>query len=118
MLFLEYPKCSTCRKAKKWLDAHGFEYEDRHIIEDNPSAQEIRDWQVQGYLQIINFFNTNGKLFREMGLSTKLRTMSNFEMLKLLGSDGMLVKRPILVDGDTVLVGFREAEWEKALLNR
>ena len=117
MLFVEYPKCSTCKKAKKWLDEHGFEYEERHIVEDNPSAQEIRDWQVQGKLPINRFFNTKGKLYREMGLSKKLPTMSNLEMLALLGTDGMLVKRPILVDGDTILVGFREPEWEAALLS-
>ena len=116
MLFVEYPKCTTCKKAKKWLDDHGFEYEDRHIVENNPSAQEIRDWQVQSGLPITRFFNTSGKLYREMGLSKKLPVMSSFEMLDLLGSNGMLVKRPILVEGDTILVGFREPEWEAALL--
>ena len=116
MLFVEYPKCSTCKKARKWLDEHGLEYEDRHIVEDNPSAQEIRDWQVQSGLPIRRFFNTSGMLYREMGLSKKLPTMSDLEMLDLLDTNGMLVKRPILVDGDTILVGFREPEWEAALL--
>ena len=116
MLFVQYPKCSTCKKAKKWLDEHGIDYVERNIVEDNPSAQEIQNWRVAGTLPISKFFNTSGKLYREMGISAKIKTMSNFEMLHLLGSDGMLVKRPILVDGDTVLVGFREAEWEAALL--
>lgn len=116
MLFVEYPKCSTCKKAKKWLDDHGLEYEDRHIVEDNPSASEIRDWQMISGLPISRFFNTSGMLYREMQLSKKLRTMENFEMLTLLGSNGMLVKRPILVDGDTVLVGFKEEEWAEKLL--
>ena len=116
MLFVEYPKCSTCKKAKKWLDDHGLEYEDRHIVENNPSAQEIRDWQAQSGLPIKRFFNTSGMLYREMELSKKLPTMSDDEMFALLGTNGMLVKRPILVTSDTILVGFREPEWEAALL--
>ena len=118
MLFVEYPKCSTCRKAKKWLDDHGFEYIDRHIVEQNLSAQEIRDLQVQSGLPISRLINTSGKLYREMGLSKKLPIMSNFEIFTLLGSNGMLVKRPILVEGDTILVGFKEAEWEAKLLSQ
>ena len=116
MLFVEYPKCSTCKKAKKWLDEHGFDYEDRHIVESNPSAREIRSWQEQSGLPARRFFNTSGMLYREMGLSKKLPAMSESEMFALLETDGMLVKRPILVDGETVLVGFREPEWETALL--
>ena len=116
MLFVEYPKCSTCRKAKKWLDDHGFEYVDRHIVEQNLSAQEIRDLQVQSGLPISRLINTSGKLYREMGLSRKLKSMSDPEMFDLLAGDGMLVKRPILVDGDTVLVGFKEQEWTNRLL--
>lgn len=116
MLFVEYPKCSTCKKAKKWLDDHGLEYEDRHIVEQNPSADEIRAWQMKSGLSIGRFFNTSGKLYREMDLKTKLKTMENFEMLSLLGSDGMLVKRPILVMDDRVLVGFKEEQWAEALL--
>ena len=117
MLFVEYPKCSTCKKAKKWLDSNGLAYEDRHIVEDNPSAQEIRGWQEQSGLPIKRFFNTSGMLYREMELSKKLPTMSDDEMFALLGSNGMLVKRPILANGDTILVGFREPEWETALLS-
>ena len=116
MLFVEYPKCSTCKKAKKWLDDHGLEYGDRHIVEDNPSAQEIRGWQAQSGLPIRRFFNTSGMLYREMELSKKLPTMSDDEMFDLLGTNGMLVKRPIIIDGDTVLVGFKEPEWEAKLL--
>lgn len=117
MLFVHYPKCSTCKKAKKWLDDHGFEYTERHIVEQNLSMQEIRDLHLQSGLPISRFFNTSGKLYREMELSKKAKLMSNLELFTLLGSNGMLVKRPILVDGDTVLVGFREKEWEEALLS-
>ena len=116
MLFVQYPKCSTCRKARKWLDDHGLEYEDRHIVEDNPSADELRAWQLASGLSVGRFFNTSGKLYREMGLSRKLKSMSDPEMFDLLAGDGMLVKRPILVDGDTVLVGFKEQEWSDKLL--
>lgn len=116
MLFLGYPKCSTCRKARKWLDDHDLEYEDRNIVEDNPSASEIRGWHLVSGLSIAKFFNVNGKLFREMDLRTKAKYLSNIEMFKLLGSDGMLVKRPILVDGNTVLVGFDEHQWAEKLL--
>ena len=116
MLFVQYPKCSTCRKARKWLDDHGLEYEDRHIVEDNPSAEELRAWQQASGLSVGRFFNTSGKLYREMGLSRKLKSMSDPEMFDLLAGDGMLVKRPILVDSDTVLVGFKEQEWSDKLL--
>ena len=116
VLFVEYPKCSTCRKAKKWLDEQGVEYIDRHIVEDNPSAEELAAWHAQSGLAARRFFNTSGKLYREMGLSRKLKSMSDPEMFDLLAGDGMLVKRPILVDGDTVLVGFKEQEWADKLL--
>ena len=116
MLFVEYPPCSTCKKAKKWLGDHGLEYETRHIVEDKLSAQEIRGLQARSGLPVNRFFNTSGKLYREMELSKKLKTMPEPEMFELLGSNGMLVKRPILVEGDTVLVGFKQAEWEAALL--
>lgn len=115
MLFVEYPKCSTCRKAKKWLDERGLAYEDRHIVEDNPSASEIRTWWETSGLPLRRFFNTSGMLYREMGLSKKLPELSEDEMLDILGSNGMLVKRPIVVDGSTVLVGFREQEWAENL---
>ena len=117
MLFVEYPKCSTCRKAKKWLDDHGLEYQDRHIVEDNPTADEIRDWKERSGLPLRRFFNTSGMLYREMELAKKLPSLSEDEMLALLESNGMLVKRPIVVAGDSVLVGFREEQWSAALLD-
>ena len=116
MLFVQYPKCSTCQKAKKWLDAHGVSYVDRHIKEQNPSAEELRAWQEKSGLPLKRFFNTSGILYRELGLKDKLDTMNDAEKIELLASDGMLVKRPILVTDDTVLTGFREKEWEAAVL--
>ena len=115
MIFLCYSKCSTCLKAKKWLDENGIPYEERPIKEQNPSADELRDWQQRSGLPLKRFFNTSGQRYREMALSQKLPDMPEAEQLALLASDGMLVKRPILVTDDTVLVGFREAEWEKVL---
>ena len=115
MLFLEYPKCTTCKKAKAWLDAHGVAYEDRHIVEDNPTADELRSWHEASGLPLKRFFNTSGMLYREMELSKKLPAMTEQEMYDLLATNGMLVKRPLLIDGDTVLVGFREAEWQTIL---
>ena len=116
MLFVEYPKCSTCRKAKKWLDDQGLAHEDRHIVKDNPSADELKAWQAASGLPVRRFFNTSGMLYREMQLSKKLPEMTETQMFDLLATNGMLVKRPILVSDDTVLVGFREADWESALL--
>ena len=113
MLFLEYPKCSTCQKAKKWLDGHNIEYTDRHIVEDNPSYDELKEWFEKSGLPLKKFFNTSGLLYKEMKLKDKLPTMSEEEQLKLLATNGMLVKRPLLVDGEKVLVGFKEAEWEE-----
>ena len=115
MLFVCYPKCTTCKKAQKWLDEHGKAYEVRHIKENNPTAEELKEWHKKSGLPLKKFFNTSGRLYREMKLSEKLKDMSEEEMIKLLSTDGMLVKRPIAVDGDTVLVGFKEAEWEKSL---
>lgn len=117
VLFIEYPKCSTCKKAKKWLDEHGIAYTDRHIVEDNPTAAEIAEWQERAGLPVRRFFNTSGMRYRELGLKAKLDAgMSDEEARELLATDGMLVKRPIVVTGDTVLVGFREAAWAEALL--
>ena len=109
MLFICYPKCSTCRKAKTWLEDHNISYELRDIKEENPTAQELSDWQKKSGLPMKKFFNTSGMLYREMGLKDKLKTMTDQEMLDLLATDGMLVKRPILVTDDAVLVGFKEA---------
>lgn len=116
ILFLEYPKCSTCQKAKKWLNEHGADYEDRHIKEQNPSAEELREWYKKSGLPLKKFFNTSGLLYKSMQLKDKLPDMSEEEQLTLLASDGMLVKRPLIVREDKVLVGFKAAEWEKELL--
>ncbi len=115
MLFVEYPKCSTCKKAKAWLDGRGLAYDDRHIVEDNPTADELRAWHGASGLPLKRFFNTSGMLYRDMGLKDKLPDMSEDDMLDLLATNGMLVKRPLLVLDDTVLVGFRVKEWEAAL---
>ena len=114
MLFIFYPKCSTCQKAKKWLDEHKIEYTERHIAEDNPSYDELKEWYKKSGLQLKKFFNTSGLLYKEMQLKDKLPSMSEEEQLELLATNGMLVKRPIIVDEDKVLVGFKEAEWALA----
>lgn len=116
MLFVNYPKCSTCRKAKNWLDEHGIEYESRHIIDDNPASEELREWWEISDLPLKRFFNTSGMKYRELKLKDKLPDMSEDEQLDLLATDGMLVKRPILVGDDVVLVGFKIKEWEEKLL--
>ena len=116
MLFLEYPPCSTCKKAKNWLDEHGVSYTARHIKEENPSYEELKLWYQRSGLPLKKFFNTSGLLYKSMNLKEKLPTMSEEEQLRLLASDGMLVKRPLVVLEDAVLTGFREADWEKTLL--
>ena len=115
VLFLEYPKCSTCQKAKKWLDERGISYEDRHIVEQNPTAEEIKAWREKSGLPLKRFFNTSGLKYKELGLKHRLPQMSEEEQYALLSTDGMLVKRPIIVGDDFVLVGFRPAEWEQHL---
>ena len=116
MLFIEYPKCSTCQKAKKWLDTHKIEYTDRHIVENNPTYDELKEWYEKSGMPLKKFFNTSGMLYKEKQLKDKLPEMKEEEQLKLLASNGMLVKRPLIIEGNTVLTGFREAEWEKELL--
>ena len=116
MLFVNYPKCSTCRKAAKWLDEHNIDYDSRHIIEDNPTAFELRKWWEISGLPLKRFFNTSGMKYRELKLKDKLPDMSEDEQFDLLATDGMLVKRPILVSDDLVLVGFKVKEWEEKLL--
>jgi len=116
MLFIYYPKCSTCIKAKKWLDEEGVKYTERHIVEENPSFDELKEWWEKSGLPLKKFFNTSGMLYKEMQLKDKLPGMSEEEQLKLLSTNGMLVKRPIVVDGKTVLVGFKEAEWSEKLV--
>ena len=112
MLFLEYPKCSTCQKARKWLDSHEVSYTDRHIVEENPTFEELKEWYGRSGLPLKRFFNTSGMLYKEMKLKEKLPDMSEEELLQLLSTNGMLVKRPLLIDDNLVLTGFKEAEWE------
>ena len=116
MQFICYPKCSTCQKARKWLEANGIAFEERHITEANPTADELRQWHAKSGLPLRRFFNTSGMKYRELALKDKLSEMTDEEQFALLATDGMLVKRPILVTADKVLVGFRESEWADALL--
>ena len=118
MLFVEYPKCSTCQKAKKWLEDNGFTFEDRDIKADNPNYEELKRWHEKSGLPLSRFFNTSGLVYRSMGLKDRLPSLSEEEQLRLLSVDGMLVKRPILEDGDDVLVGFHAGEWEKLLSSK
>ena len=113
MLFVCYLKCTTCQKARTWLDAQGVSYEVRDIKLQNPSAEELRQWWQRSGLPLKKFFNTSGQLYKSLGLKDRLKDMTEEEQLTLLATDGMLVKRPVLVDGDRVLVGFRPEEWEK-----
>lgn len=115
MLFVHYPKCTTCKRAKKWLDEHQISYEERDIKEHNPSLEELKEWYQRSGRPLKRFFNTSGMLYKEMKLKDKLPEMSEDEQLALLASDGMLVKRPIVVTEDQVLVGFKEAQWEEEL---
>lgn len=115
MLFVYYPKCSTCQKAKKWLDENNIKYTERHIVEDNPSYEDLKDWYKRGGLPLKKFFNTSGLLYKDMKLKDKLPEITEDEQLKLLATNGMLVKRPVVVNGDTVLLGFKEAEWNDKL---
>ena len=116
MKFICYPKCSTCRKAKKWLDEHNVEYTERHIADEKPTYDELKEWHDKSELPLRKFFNTSSLLYKEMKLKDRLPSMSEDEQLRLLATDGMLVKRPILVTGDKVLVGFKEAEWAEIIL--
>lgn len=116
MLFICYPKCSTCQKARKWLDSHEIEYTERNIVTDNPSYEELKGWYEKSGSPLKKFFNTSGLLYREMQLKDKLKSMSEEEQLKLLATNGMLVKRPLLVADEQVLIGFKESEWEGKLL--
>ena len=113
LLFLSYPKCTTCQKAKRWLDENGISYEERHIKEQNPSAEELRDWHQQSGLPLKRFFNTSGLLYKEQRLKEKLPLMDEAEQYALLATNGMLVKRPLVVGDGLVLVGFKPAEWER-----
>lgn len=113
MLFIEYPKCSTCKKAKKWLDGHNITYTDRHIVEENPTYDELKEWYIRSGLPLKKFFNTSGMLYKEQKLKDRLPEMSEDEQLQLLATNGMIVKRPLVVKDDCILVGFKETEWEQ-----
>ena len=115
MLLVWYPKCSTCQKAKKWLDEKGVEYEARDIKEENPSVEELKEWHKKSGLPLKRFFNTSGMLYKEMKLKDRLPDMSEEEQFELLATDGMLVKRPILVTEEKAFPGFREKEWEEMI---
>ena len=116
MLILEYPPCSTCQKAKKWLDARGIAYTARHIKEDNPTYEELKSWYEKSGLPLKKFFNTSGLMYKSLGLKDKLPAMTEEEQLHLLATDGMLVKRPLVITERAILTGFREKEWEEKLL--
>ena len=115
MVFVCYPKCTTCQKAQKWLDERNIKYELRHIKEEKPTAEELESWYKASSLPLKKFFNTSGLLYKSMQLKEKLGAMSEEEMLSLLATDGMLVKRPLLIGEDFVLVGFKESEWEEKI---
>lgn len=113
MLFIQYPKCSTCKKAAAWLKEREISYESRDIKENNPTADELKAWIAKSGLPMRKFFNTSGQIYRELNLKDKLDTMTDEEMIKLLAGNGMLVKRPLLIGENTVCVGFKESDWEK-----
>ena len=113
VLFLEYPKCSTCKRAKAWLMENGVAFDDRHIVEDNPTAEELKAWWEKSGLPLKKFFNTSGLVYKEQNLKERLPDMSEEEQLALLATNGMLVKRPLVIGGDFVLIGFKETEWER-----
>jgi arsenate reductase (glutaredoxin) len=116
LTFYWYPKCGTCRNAKKWLDAHQLSYKEIHIVENPPSKAELRDYYEKSNLELKKFFNTSGQKYRELGIKDKISTASEDELLDLLASDGMLIKRPLVTDGEKVTVGFKEEEFEKMWL--
>ena len=115
MLFVYYPKCSTCLKAKKWLDDNNIKYEERHIVEDNPKYDELKKWYQRSDLPLKKFFNTSGLVYKNNNIKDKLLAMSEEEQLRLLASDGMLVKRPLLISDEFVLVGFKDDEWKNRI---
>ena len=114
-IFIEYPKCSTCKKAKKWLDDRNIKYQDRNIVENTPTKEELKNWYIKSGYDIKKFFNTSGLKYKELNLKEKLLTMSEEEKLQLLSSDGMLIKRPLLITENKILLGFREEEWENVV---
>lgn len=115
ILFLEYPKCTTCKKAKAWLTENGVEFTDRHIVENNPTEEELKEWIGKSGLPLKRFFNTSGMKYRELGLKDRLLDMTEEEQIALLATDGMIVKRPLLIGDNFVIPGFKEAAWKEAL---
>ncbi|MGL4991800.1 MAG: arsenate reductase family protein [Sarcina sp.] len=115
VLFLEYPKCTTCKRAKKWLIENNIDFDDRHIVEENPTKEELEKFYKKSGLTINKFFNTSGIKYREMGLKDIVKTGSEDELLTILATDGMLVKRPLIITEDNVLIGFKEDEWQRIL---
>ncbi len=115
-LFIEYPKCSTCQKAKKWLEANKIVFEDRHIVVNNPTKEELQKWIKESGKEIKKWFNTSGLKYKELNLKERVQNMTEAEKIEVLASDGMLVKRPILISDKGVLIGFKEEEWEEFLL--
>lgn len=115
MLFICYPKCTTCQKARKWLNAKGVSYEERDIKTQNPNKEELKEWYQKSGLPLKRFFNTSGMLYKEMKLKDRLPEMSEEEQLELLSTDGMLVKRPLVITDEAILTGFKEKEWEEKL---
>ncbi|MGL5244300.1 MAG: arsenate reductase family protein [Sarcina sp.] len=115
-LFLEYPKCSTCRKAKKWLKENNIEFDDRNIVEEHPNKDELKNWYGNSGLPINKFFNTSGRLYKEMNLKDKVKTSSIEDLIEILASNGMLVKRPLIIKDNLVLIGFKEEEWKTKLI--
>lgn len=116
VLFIQYPSCSTCRKAKNWLTEHKINFEDRHIVENTPTVEELTSFYKKSGLPLKKFFNTSGQVYKELGLKDKLAQMSEKEQLELLASNGMLIKRPLLITDNSVLVGFKEADWSNELI--
>ena len=114
-LFIEYPKCSTCQKAKKWLEDNKIEFEDRHIVENNPTKEELKEWITKSGKEIKKWFNTSGLKYKELNLKEKLPNMTDEEKIKILASNGMLVKRPIVISDKGILIGFKEEEWKETL---
>ena len=115
VLFVQYPKCSTCKKALNWLKENDVEFEDRHIVDNNPTAEELKEWHEKSGLPLKRFFNTSGQIYRQNNIKDRLPNMSDEEQYELLASDGMLVKRPLLIGENNVCVGFKESEWEKTV---
>ena len=113
IIFIEYPKCSTCQKAKKWLESNNIEFEDRHIVEETPTVGELKKWIPTSNKDIKSWFNTSGLKYKELNLKEKLSEMTEEEKIKLLASDGMLIKRPLIVSDDKILIGFKEQEWKE-----